>query len=160
MPVHTPWISNIYFITNNGSNNPSKQQGITTTLGSQVFRSFVLKLTCLFSFQLRKLESWATCLEPLLSATLLSSLLTGCGSNNGLLQSRASHRRASLPGEVHNENQTSREIFVDGPSQSLTLNVPSQEPGKKTSFFKNPVPNSKAEATPRHNTSCMSYPLL
>lgn len=55
---------------------------------------------------------------------------------------------------------TSSKIFVDGPSRSLTLNVPSQEPGKKTSFFRNPVPNSKAEATPRHNTGCISYPVL
>lgn len=55
---------------------------------------------------------------------------------------------------------TSSKIFVDGPSRSLTLNVPSQEPGKKTSFFRNPVPNSKAEAAPRHNTGCISYPVL
>ena len=48
---------------------------------------------------------------------------------------------------MHNENQTSSEIFVDGPSWSLTLDVPSQEPVKNTSFFKNSVPNSKAEAT-------------
>lgn len=94
-PVQSTGPGQVTFVANNGSNNPAGKVTVNLNLRIKGLGSFVLKPTCLFFFPLTKLESWATCPWPLLLVVLLSSLLIGCGGDNGLLQSRASHWRVS-----------------------------------------------------------------